>query len=147
MPEWELLSINDFAAHLRVNPQSVRNWINEGALASVKVGHARRIPREAAVAFAGGSGYELPELMTVEEVSELLLQNQQTVRNWINDGKLPAFHIGRLVRIKRSVIDQVVASGLLGVQPARRRPVTATDFWLGDEPVGEPVLAQDANGS
>lgn len=147
MPEWELLSINDFAAHLRVNPQSVRNWINEGIIASVKIGRARRIPREAAVSFAGGSGYELPELLTVEEAAELLLLNQQTIYNWIDSGKLPAFRIGRLVRIKRSVLDQVVASGLPGVQPQQRRPLTATDFWLGDRPVGEPVLAQNLSRS
>jgi excisionase family DNA binding protein len=145
MAQWELLSINDFAAHLRVNPQTVRNWINEGALASVKIGRARRIPREAAVAFAGGSGYELPELMTVEEVAEQLLLNQQTIYNWIDDGKLPGFRIGRLFRIKRSVLNQVLASGLLGVQPGQIHPITAADFWLGDRPVGEPVFAPDVS--
>jgi excisionase family DNA binding protein len=140
MPEWELMTISDYAAHLKVNPQTVRNWINEGSLASVKVGRARRIPRDAAVVFAGGSGYELPELMTVEQVAQRLSRNTQTVRNWIDQGKLPAIHVGRLVRIKRSVVDQVVASGLLGAQSEQRRPLTATDFWLGNQPVGPPVF-------
>jgi excisionase family DNA binding protein len=140
MPEWELMTINDYAVHLKVHPQTVRNWINDGSLASVKVGRARRIPRDAAVVFAGGSGYELPELMTVEEVAQRLARNTQTVRNWIDDEKLPAIYVGRLVRIKRAVVDQVVASGLPGVHPDQRRPLTATDFWLGDQPVGAPVF-------
>lgn len=143
MPEWELISINEYAAHLQMNPQTVRNWINEGSLASVKVGRARRIPREAAVAFAGGSGYELPELVTVEEIAQRLARNVQTVRNWIDAGKLPAIHVGRLVRVKQSVVDQVVASGLPGLRSDQRRPHTATDFWLGDQLVGTPVSETD----
>ena len=46
------------------------------------------------------------EFMTVAEIAAILKLNQQTVRNWIDAGKLPAVHIGRRVRIKRSDFDR-----------------------------------------
>ncbi len=42
------------------------------------------------------------EYLTVAEIAGVLKLNQQTVRNWIDQGKLPALHVGRRVRIKRS---------------------------------------------
>jgi excisionase family DNA binding protein len=45
---------------------------------------------------------EPQEFLTVAEVAGILKLNQQTVRNWIDAGKLPAVHVGRRVRIKRS---------------------------------------------
>jgi excisionase family DNA binding protein len=39
------------------------------------------------------------EFLTVREVADLLKLKSQTVRNWIDGGKLPAIHIGRRVRI------------------------------------------------
>lgn len=38
------------------------------------------------------------ELLTVAEVAGLLKLNQQTVRDWIDDGYLPALRVGRCVR-------------------------------------------------
>ena len=38
--------------------------------------------------------------LTVAEVAELLKLNQQTVRNWIDQGSLPAVRVGRRVRIR-----------------------------------------------
>lgn len=79
------------------------------------------------------------EFLTVAEVATLLKLNQQTVRNWIDQGSLPAIRIGRRVRIKRSDLDQLIEQGSQGT------PVTntgsgpdANDFW-GGEPVGSPV--------
>ncbi|MGZ6663092.1 MAG: helix-turn-helix domain-containing protein, partial [Solirubrobacteraceae bacterium] len=38
--------------------------------------------------------------------------NQQTVRNWIDQGSLPAVRVGRRrVRIKRSDLDQFIEQG------------------------------------
>ena len=37
------------------------------------------------------------------EVAETLKLNQQTVRSWIDAGKLPAVHIGRRVRIRHAL--------------------------------------------
>ena len=52
------------------------------------------------------------ELFTVAEVASILKLNQQTVRNWIDDGMLPALRIGRRVRIKREVLADVLEHGL-----------------------------------
>jgi excisionase family DNA binding protein len=38
------------------------------------------------------------EFLTVAEVAERLKLNQQTIRNWIDAGTLPALRIGRRVR-------------------------------------------------
>ena len=49
--------------------------------------------------------------LTVAEVAELLRLNQQTVRNWIDQGSLPALRVGRRVRIKQSDLDQLLSDG------------------------------------
>ena len=72
--------------------------------------------------------------LTVAEVAELLKLNQQTVRNWIDQGSLPAVRVGRRVRIRRTDLEQVLAEG----ETARAsEPVSqsAEDFW-GGGPVG-----------
>ncbi len=75
--------------------------------------------------------------LTVAEVAEILKLNQQTVRNWIDQGSLPALRVGRRVRIKRSdferVLEQSYSSGLGSAAP--ERGPTAEDFW-GGTPVG-----------
>jgi excisionase family DNA binding protein len=75
--------------------------------------------------------------LTVAEVAEWLKLNQQTVRNWIDQGSLPAVRVGRRVRIKRSDLERVLDQGY---QPGNPPPVdesgpSAEDFWSG-EPVG-----------
>jgi excisionase family DNA binding protein len=82
--------------------------------------------------------------LTVAEVAELLKLNQQTVRNWIDQGSLPAVRVGRRVRIKRSDFDRVLADGYSG-RVGSARPAaqpSAEGFW-GGEPVGiaEPSSA------
>jgi excisionase family DNA binding protein len=75
--------------------------------------------------------------LTVAEVADLLRLNQQTVRNWIDAGSLPALRVGRRVRIKRSDLDRILESGYRGTPPAASniQGPSATDFW-GGEPVG-----------
>jgi excisionase family DNA binding protein len=46
--------------------------------------------------------------MTVAEVAALLKLNQQTIRNWIDAGTLPAVRIGRRVRVLRSDLHQLI---------------------------------------
>jgi excisionase family DNA binding protein len=41
-------------------------------------------------------------LLTVAEIATPLKLNQQTIRNWIDRGSLPAIRIGRRVRVRRS---------------------------------------------
>ena len=77
--------------------------------------------------------------LTVAEVAELLKINQQTVRNWIDHGTLPALRVGRRVRIKKSDLDRILEAGYRGGTTASPgRPgggPSAEDFWSG-EPVG-----------
>jgi excisionase family DNA binding protein len=83
--------------------------------------------------------------LTVAEVAETLKLNQQTVRNWIDQGALPALRVGRRVRIRRSDFEQLIEAGYTarpdtgGGQPSP----SAEDFW-GGEPVG--AVEADAAG-
>lgn len=82
--------------------------------------------------------------LTVADVAEMLKLNQQTVRNWIDQGSLPAVRVGRRVRIKRSDFERVLAEGYTGASGsgAQNSGPTAEDFW-GGEAVGlaEPTSA------
>jgi excisionase family DNA binding protein len=76
--------------------------------------------------------------LTVAEVAEWLKLNQQTVRNWIDQGSLPAVRVGRRVRIKRSDLEQILDAGYRDDRTgSATRPTTpsAEGFWSG-EPVG-----------
>jgi excisionase family DNA binding protein len=77
--------------------------------------------------------------LTVAEVAQTLRLNQQTVRNWIDQGRLPALRIGRRVRIKRSDFARIVDANYGGAAPAAPAAPdpgpSADDFW-GGEPVG-----------
>lgn len=79
------------------------------------------------------------EYLTVAEVAGNLKLNQQTVRNWIDRGELPAVRVGRRVRIKRSDYDRYVQEGYSGAARPEPRPTepSADDFW-GGGPVGVP---------
>lgn len=87
------------------------------------------------------------EYLTVAEVAETLKLNQQTVRNWIDQGQLPALRVGRRVRIKRSdfqrILDESYSRGAM--TPARPAGPSADDFW-GGQPVGlaEPPVVPGA---
>jgi excisionase family DNA binding protein len=82
--------------------------------------------------------------LTVADVARLLKLNQQTVRNWIDQGSLPALRVGRRVRIRRSDFERVLADGYTAGSAAAARQVgpSAEDFW-GGEAVGlaEPARA------
>ena len=80
---------------------------------------------------------EPDEFLTVAEVAETLKLNQQTVRNWIDQGSLPALRVGRRVRIRRSDFERLIeesASAASSRAGAASGP-SADDFWSG-EPVG-----------
>jgi excisionase family DNA binding protein len=75
------------------------------------------------------------EFLTVAEVAELLKLNQQTVRNWIDQGSLPALKVGRRVRIRRSDLERVLDDGAMQrTKAATDQGPNAADFW-GGEPV------------
>ena len=74
--------------------------------------------------------------LTVAEVAEMLKLNQQTVRNWIDQGSLPAIRVGRRVRIRRSDLERVIEDGsTTGGKAGSGNGPSADDFW-GGEPVG-----------
>ena len=83
------------------------------------------------------------------EVAETLKLNQQTVRNWIDQGSLPAIRVGRRVRIRRSDFDRLLEQGYTsGGEPAEDPSApSAADFW-GGEPVGmaEPPSGDHSDG-
>jgi excisionase family DNA binding protein len=83
--------------------------------------------------------------LTVAEVAELLKLNQQTVRNWIDQGSLPAVRVGRRVRIRRADLDRILAQGYQGNVPAAVADAghNAKDFW-GGEPVGAAEPGSEA---
>ncbi len=84
--------------------------------------------------------------LTVADVADLLKLNQQTVRNWIDQGSLPAVRVGRRVRIKRSDFDRILEEGYTGASAAGARDAgpTAEDFWGGD---AEAVAVADPGAS
>jgi excisionase family DNA binding protein len=86
--------------------------------------------------------------LTVAEVAELLKLNQQTVRNWIDQGSLPALRVGRRVRIKRSDFERVIEQSATTAAAAHDTGPSAEDFWSG-EPVGtaEPDPLADGAGA
>jgi excisionase family DNA binding protein len=83
--------------------------------------------------------------LTVAEVATTLKLNQQTVRNWIDAGTLPALRVGRRVRIKRSDFERLLEQSYGGSpdrQSDTRPDPTGDDFW-GGEPVGRAEPSRD----
>ena len=85
--------------------------------------------------------------LTVAEVAEMLKLNPQTVRNWIDQGSLPAVRVGRRVRILRSDFERLVEEGYktAGAPATRQASPSAEDFWSG-EPVGRAEPGPDEEG-
>jgi excisionase family DNA binding protein len=72
--------------------------------------------------------------LTVKDVAERLQLNQQTVRNWIDQGSLPAVRVGRRVRIRQSDFDRLVGADSAPRPPEPGPPEgpSAQDFWSGE---------------
>ena len=82
--------------------------------------------------------------LTVADVAETLKLNQQTVRNWIDQGSLPALRVGRRVRIRRSDFERLLSeSYTAGAAGAGAAAPSAEDFW-GGEAVGLPEPASES---
>jgi putative molybdopterin biosynthesis protein len=74
------------------------------------------------------------EFLTVAEVAEILKLNQQTVRNWIDQGYLKAFHVGRRVRILRSDLEELIQRSRIQppvAQPRSQDSPAGQAFWEG----------------
>lgn len=59
------------------------------------------------------------QLLKVEEVAEYLRVSKMTVWRWCNEGKLPAFQIGREWRIRRAALDNMIREGNSGSSAQR----------------------------
>jgi excisionase family DNA binding protein len=91
---------------------------------------------------------EPEEPLTVVEIAAWLKMNQQSIRNWIDSGYLPAIRIGRRVRVKRSDFDALLEASYTG----KRQPPAGV--WGGEVPapvapgetIEHDVAAPDAPG-
>jgi excisionase family DNA binding protein len=73
------------------------------------------------------------EFLTVAEVATTLRLNQQTIRNWIDQGTLPAVRIGRRVRITRADLERVIEQGYVRSPAGGDEANQAQAFWDGEE--------------
>jgi len=65
------------------------------------------------------------EFLTVAEIAERFKVNQQTVRNWIDNGDLPAVRVGaRRVRVRATDLDVFLAASAI-----RREQLAEGDPW------------------
>jgi excisionase family DNA binding protein len=85
--------------------------------------------------------------LTVAEVADMLKLNQQTVRNWIDQGSLPALRVGRRVRIRSSDLERLLDEGstLAPGSAVGEAGPSAQDFW-GGEPIGVAEPPQTPDG-
>src|SRR5436305_2365126 len=87
--------------------------------------------------------------LTVAEVAELLKLNQQTVRNWIDQGSLPALRVGRRVRIRSADLNRLLEEGYTAGtrRSSHDHGPSAEDFW-GGESIGlaETPANRDRDG-
>jgi excisionase family DNA binding protein len=81
------------------------------------------------------------EFLTVADIARILKLNQQTVRNWIDQGSLPALHVGRRVRVRRLDVDAFVERGRTDAPPRAVNRSHAQAFWEGEL---EPAPMVDA---
>jgi excisionase family DNA binding protein len=66
--------------------------------------------------------------LTVAEVAETLKLNQQTVRNWIDRGELPAARLGqRRIRVRESDLQAFIDAGSRTAEPQPIAPDTAVN--------------------
>lgn len=75
------------------------------------------------------------DFLTVAEIARILKLNQQTIRNWIDQGTLPALHVGRRVRVKRSDFDALLEQGRTVPAPPPGRASDSREaqaFWEGE---------------
>ena len=71
------------------------------------------------------------EFLTVADIARILKLNQQTVRNWIDQGSLPALRVGRRVRVRRSDFNALLERGRTAA-PAGTELSAAQAFWEGE---------------
>ena len=74
----------------------------------------------------------LRQLLTVPQVAEEFQVTAQTIRNWIDQGVLPAVRVGRAFRVRREDVDALLerASAASSSLATSRNVWTPTDTTL-----------------
>ena len=77
------------------------------------------------------------DIVTVAEIAEVLKLNQQTVRNWIVEGSLPALRVGRRVRVRWADVEAMMKPAGPAVPRGDGRGTSrvssaAQSFWDGE---------------
>ena len=89
-----------------------------------------------------------PSLLTVPQVAEEFQVTAQTIRNWIDQGVLPAVRVGRAFRIKQADVDALLdrAQAQSESIATQRDPWSPEPFRLprSDDSSGQPSLWDDA---
>ena len=57
------------------------------------------------------------QLLTIVEAAQRLNVKKRTLEAWIREGKVQGIRLGRLHRIKRSVVDRLVHEGMRSPTP------------------------------
>ena len=57
------------------------------------------------------------EYLTINEIAEHLKLNAQTIRNLIDQRRLPAVRIGRRIRVRRTDLDRILEDGTTAPEP------------------------------
>ncbi len=58
------------------------------------------------------------EVYTLEELTEILQVTKRTIYNWIKDGKLKAFKVGKCWRVTREALAEFTQNGTEGQKPS-----------------------------
>lgn len=61
----------------------------------------------------------MDKILTVPEIAQYLKVSRTTVWRWCNEGKLPAFKVGRGWRIHRSEVEKIVGRDLKDLREDR----------------------------
>jgi excisionase family DNA binding protein len=72
------------------------------------------------------------EFLTVAEVAQKLRLSQATIRNWLDEGRLPHVRIGRRVRIVRADLDRFMELRYRGGANPDADAHAADAFWSGE---------------
>ena len=57
--------------------------------------------------------------VSLEQVADHLTVSKDTIRNWIKEGLLPAYRVGKMYKFKLSEVDQWVCEGRLDLEVKR----------------------------
>ena len=57
--------------------------------------------------------------VSLEQVADHLTVSKDTIRNWIKEGLLPAYRVGKMYKFKLSEVDQWVREGGLDLEVKR----------------------------